>query len=103
MATTVTRRSSTAVIFALLGVSTASFSMLQSLISPVLPTVQHELHTTQAGVSWVLIAWLLSASVATPILGRIGDMSGKRTALLIVLGAIAAGSLVSALAPSIGC
>jgi MFS family permease len=102
MVTTVTRRSSSAVIFALLGVSTASFSMLQSLISPVLPTVQRELHTTQAGVSWVLIAWLLSASVATPILGRIGDMRGKRTALLIVLGAIAAGSLVSALAPSIG-
>lgn len=76
--------------------------MLQSLISPVLPTIQQDLHTTQTGVSWVLIAWLLSASVATPILGRLADMMGKDKALLVVLAAIAAGSLVSALAPNIG-
>ncbi|HWN61210.1 MAG TPA: MFS transporter, partial [Streptosporangiaceae bacterium] len=96
------RRSSAAVTFALLAVSTGSFAMLQSLISPVLPTIQHALHTSQAGVSWVLIAWLLSASVATPIIGRVGDMIGKEKTLLVVLGAIAAGSLVSALAPGIG-
>lgn len=76
--------------------------MLQSLISPVLPTIQQDLHTSQAGVSWVLIAWLLSASVATPILGRVADMIGKEKALVTVLGAIAVGSLVSALAPNIG-
>jgi MFS family permease len=96
------RRSGAAVTFALLAVSTGSFAMLQSLISPVLPTIQHALHTSQAGVSWVLIAWLLSASVATPIIGRVGDMIGKEKTLLVVLGAIAAGSLVSALAPDIG-
>src|SRR5262249_27243935 len=76
--------------------------MLQSLISPVLPTIQHALGTTQSGVSWVLIAWLLSASVATPILGRAGDMIGKERALLLVLAAIALGSLIAALAPSLG-
>src|SRR5258706_3393585 len=102
MSSTVTRRSSAAVIFALLAVSTGSFAMLQSLISPALPVIQEELHTTQAAVSWVLIAWLLSASVATPILGRVGDMIGKEKTLLVVLGAIAAGSLVAALAPNIG-
>jgi len=96
------RRSSTSLTFALLSVSSASFAMLQSLLSPVLPTVQHALHTSQAGVSWVLIAWLLSASVATPILGRIGDMIGKEKTLLVILGAIAVGSLVAALAPNIG-
>jgi MFS family permease len=39
--------------------------------------------------------------VATPILGRVGDMIGKDRALLVVLGAIALGSLVSALAPNL--
>jgi EmrB/QacA subfamily drug resistance transporter len=68
----------------------------------VLPTIQHALHTSQSGASWILIAWLLTASVATPILGRIADMVGKNKALLIVLAAIAVGSLVSALAPNIG-
>jgi MFS family permease len=75
--------------------------MLQSLISPVLPTIQHDLGTTQAGVSWILIAWLLSASVATPLIGRVGDMIGKERSLLIVLGAIAVGSLVAGFAPNL--
>lgn len=96
------RKAGSRLIFALLAVSAGSFSMLQSLISPVLPTIQHDLHTSQAGVSWVLIAWLLSAAVVTPILGRVADMIGKDKALQIVLGAIAVGSLVSALAPDIG-
>jgi MFS family permease len=75
--------------------------MLQSLVSPVLPTIQLDLHTSQSAVAWTLIAWLLSASVATPILGRVGDMVGKERSLMVVLGAIVLGSLVAALAPNI--
>src|ERR1700722_3269156 len=96
------RRSSAAVTFALLSVSTGSFAMLQSLISPVLPTVQHALHTSQSGVSWDLIAWLLSASVAPPFIGRRGDKIGKEKTLRVLLVAISAGSLVAALALDIG-
>ncbi|MEV4538618.1 MFS transporter [Asanoa sp. NPDC049518] len=95
-------RSATSLVFVLLGLGAGTFAILQSLISPVLPVIRQDLGTTQAGVSWVLIAWLLSASVATPILGRIADLIGKHRALLIVLGAIGVGSLVSALAPNLG-
>ncbi|MET8142139.1 MFS transporter [Sphaerisporangium sp. NPDC005288] len=87
--------------FGVLSAAAASFAMLQSLVSPVLPTIQHDLRTTQSTVTWVLIAWLLSASVATPLLGRIGDMIGKERTLLVALGAIAAGDAVAALAPNI--
>jgi EmrB/QacA subfamily drug resistance transporter len=75
---------------------------LQSLVSPVLPVIQHDLHTSASTVTWVLTAWLLSASVATPLMGRIGDMIGKERTLLIALAAIAVGCLVAALAPNIG-
>lgn len=95
-------RASTRVIFALLAVASATFAALQSLITPALPSIQEDLGTTQAGISWVLISWLLSASVATPILGRVGDIIGKDRALLVVLVAIAVGSLVAALAPTLG-
>lgn len=95
-------RPRTRVIFALLAVAAGTFAMLQSLVTPALPTMQAELGTTQSAISWVLIAWLLSASVATPILGRVADIIGKDKALLIVLGAIALGSLVAALAPNLG-
>lgn len=84
-----------------LGMSATAFSLLQSLVTPVLPVIQHELHTTQSTVTWVITAWLLSAAVATPLLGRIGDMVGKRRTLVLALTAVAVGCLVSAWAPSI--
>jgi EmrB/QacA subfamily drug resistance transporter len=52
-------------------------------------------------VTWVLTAWLLSAAVATPLLGRIGDLAGKKRTLLIALGAVILGCLIAALAPNI--
>ncbi|CAN7314571.1 MFS transporter [Devosia sp. LjRoot16] len=87
--------------FLVLAVGAASFAMLQSLLAPVLPTLQSELNTGQSAVSWVLIAWLLSAAVATPILGKVGDMIGKAKTLVLALAAIGLGSLIAALAPSI--
>ncbi|WP_432824218.1 MFS transporter [Dactylosporangium sp. CA-092794] len=94
-------RSSYRLTFGVLAASTAAFSMLQSLVSPVLPVVQRDLHTSAGTVTWVLTAWLLAASVATPLLGRIGDMIGKDRTLLVALAAIAAGCLLAALAPNI--
>jgi EmrB/QacA subfamily drug resistance transporter len=88
--------------FVVLAAAVAAFSLMQSLITPVLPTIQHDLHTSAATVTWVLTAWLLSASIATPLMGRIGDMIGKERVLLIALGAIALGCLVAALAPTVG-
>jgi len=49
----------------------------------------------------LLTGYLLSAAVATPILGRLGDLFGKRRILLLALGGLAVGSLVSALATSL--
>ena len=90
------------VTFAVLAVGVGAFALLQSLVIPVLTTVQHELHTTQAAVTWVLTAYLLSASIMTPILGRIGDMTGKKRVFVATLIALAVGSLLAAVAPSIG-
>jgi EmrB/QacA subfamily drug resistance transporter len=101
MATTVTR-SSPRLTFLVLAAGAASFSMLQSLIAPVLSTIQTDMHTSQTSVTWVLTAYLLSASVFTPIVGRVGDTIGKERTLVASLLAIAAGSLLAALAPSIG-
>jgi MFS family permease len=95
-------RSSTRLTFAVLATGAGVFSMLQSLIAPALPTVQHAMHTSQSTATWVMTAYLLSASVFTPILGRIGDLIGKKRTLVAVLLTLAAGCLLAALAPSIG-
>ncbi|MEU8004171.1 MFS transporter [Catellatospora sp. NPDC049111] len=96
------RRSGATLTFVLLALAAVSLSLLQSLVSPVLPVIQHDLDTTQSAMSWTLIAWLLSAAVSTPILGRLGDMIGKQHSLVVVLSAIVVGNVVAALAPNIG-
>jgi EmrB/QacA subfamily drug resistance transporter len=96
-----TTKASPLLIFSVLAAATASISLLQSLVTPVLPTIQADLNTSTTTVTWVITAWLLTASVATPLLGRVGDMVGKERTLLVAVGAIAAGSALAALAPTI--
>jgi EmrB/QacA subfamily drug resistance transporter len=95
------RRSHYQVTFAVLAAGIAAYALLQSMVIPVLTTVQQQLHTSQAAATWVLTAYLLSASVATPILGRVGDMMGKERVFVGSLAALAVGSLLAALAPNI--
>ncbi|MEU2347817.1 MFS transporter [Modestobacter sp. NPDC049651] len=84
--------------FAVLATGVVAFALLQSLVNPVLPTLQRELGTDQAGVTWVMTAYLLSASVCTPIVGRLGDMVGKKRVLVAALGTLALGCGLAALA-----
>src|SRR6185295_5608216 len=60
------------------------------------------LAATPTTVTWVLTVYLLSASVFTPILGRLGDMFGKERVLFLVLVMFAIGSLIAALSNSLG-
>ncbi|WP_369140321.1 MFS transporter [Modestobacter versicolor] len=92
------RRTSHRVTFAVLATGVIAFSLLQSLVTPVLPTLEEGLGTNQSDVTWVLTAYLLSASIFTPILGRLGDMTGKKRMFVAALGALAVGCLMAALA-----
>jgi len=87
--------------FAVLALGITAYSVLQSLVLPALPTLQHKLHTSQDTATWILTAYLLSASVFTPILGRVGDMVGKARMFTVTLVALGAGSLLAALTSSI--
>nr|WP_051248092.1 MFS transporter [Nocardioides halotolerans] len=82
-------------------VSVASFSLLQSLIVPVLGTFQDAYDASPGTVAWVLTGYLLSASVTTPIVGRLGDIVGKTQMLIITLAILSGGSLIASVAPSI--
>jgi EmrB/QacA subfamily drug resistance transporter len=88
------------VTFALLALAGVSYALLQSLVLPALPDIQHALHTSVNAVSWVLTAYLLSASIATPVIGRLGDMYGKKRLLVVVLVVLCVATTVSALATS---
>jgi MFS family permease len=82
-----------------------AYALLSSAIVPALPTMQHQLHTSETGITWLLTSYLLAASVFTSIIGRLGDMYGKERLMLWTLGLLAVGTLLgavsSALAPLI--
>ncbi|BFU41798.1 MFS transporter [Krasilnikovia sp. MM14-A1004] len=82
--------------------ATAAYSVLQSLVVPALGIFQRELGTTPSGAAWLLTGFLLSASVSTPVLGRLADLHGKRRVLLGALAAISLGSVISAMADGLG-
>jgi EmrB/QacA subfamily drug resistance transporter len=87
--------------FGVLTTAALAFSLLQSLIIPAIPNLQHTLHTSTDGAAWLLTGYLLSAAIATPILGRMGDIKGKEKLLVIVLMTLSLGSLLSAVATSL--
>jgi len=95
------RKPSPTVVILILSAAGIAFSVLQSLVAPALGLIAKDLHTSAGNASWILTAYLLSASVMTPILGRLGDMVGKRRMLLIVLAVLAGGTVVAGLATSL--
>ncbi len=95
------QRSSPRLVLLVLTAGSMVFALMQSLVVPVLPVFQETLGVSQADVTWLLTAYLLSASICTPIVGRLGDMAGKKQMLLVALLALAAGCLLAALASSL--
>lgn len=99
---TTARRTHYWVTFAVLATAVASYTLMQSLTIPVLAEIATVFDTDQNTVTWVLTAYLLSASVFTPIMGRLGDIYGKQRMLVLSLLFLSLGSLMAALAPTIG-
>ena len=95
------RRGSTPLILAL-GLAAMVVSMAQTQVIPILSLLGNDLHAGAAGVSWVTTATLLSAAVFTPLLGRVGDLHGKKRTLLAVLVVMVLGSVLAATTTSLG-
>ncbi|MFF4247351.1 MFS transporter [Streptomyces sp. NPDC001822] len=71
-------------------------AVMQTLLVPVIKDLPTLLHTDPANATWVLTATLLAGAVATPIMGRLGDLYGKRRMLLASLAVMVIGSLICA-------
>ncbi|MEV5807211.1 MFS transporter [Streptomyces parvulus] len=71
-------------------------SSMQTLLIPVIADLPRLLDTSPGNASWLISSTLLTASVAPPIMGRLGDLHGKRRMMLISLAVMIAGALLSA-------
>lgn len=71
-------------------------AVMQTLLVPVIKDLPLLLDTSPSDATWVLTSTLLSGAVATPIMGRLGDLYGKRRMLVTSLAVMVVGALVSA-------
>jgi MFS family permease len=77
-------------------------SVMQTMVLPLLPRLVEAFHTSVSAVTWVLTATLLAGAVATPLMSRLGDMYGKKKMIVLAMVLLLAGSLVCAVAGSLG-
>lgn len=85
----------------ILALSAMAAALAQTMLIPALGELGERLNTGPNGVAWTLTSYLLSAAVFTPVIGRLGDMFGKRRLLVISLAVFAVGSGVAALGNSL--
>ncbi|MFK0261625.1 MFS transporter [Streptomyces angustmyceticus] len=69
-------------------------AVMQTLLVPVIKDLPVLLNTAPSNATWVMTATLLAGAVSTPIMGRLGDLYGKRRMLLTSLAIMVVGSLV---------
>ncbi|GAA2156418.1 MFS transporter [Kitasatospora kazusensis] len=72
-----------------------AYSVVQTAVVPILPSLAKELNVSGSNITWLMTANLLSAAVLTPLLGRFGDLRGRKPMLMISLAGLIAGSALA--------
>ena len=84
-----------------IGIMLAMFlaALDQTIVATAMPTIGRELHDLEH-LPWVASAYLLSATAVTPLYGKLSDIHGRRSILLLGIGIFIVGSIACALASS---
>src|SRR5262245_6069565 len=73
----------------------------QTIVATALPTIGRDFGDFE-NLSWVIIAYLLSSTLVSPLYGKLSDIHGRRAMRLAALGLFLDGSVMSAAAPTMG-
>jgi EmrB/QacA subfamily drug resistance transporter len=83
----------------------AGFLMIildQTIVNVALPSIQTDLHFSQSALAWVVNAYLIAFGGLLLLVGRLGDLIGRRRIFLAGLTVFTVASLVCGLAESRG-
>jgi MFS family permease len=84
-----------------LSFAVVAVTVVQTMMFPLLPVLPMLLNTSASDASWAITATLLTAAVATPVFGRLGDLYGPKLMLLVCAILLIVGSVTAALADSL--
>ncbi|MER8069385.1 MFS transporter [Streptomyces sp. NPDC094034] len=88
-------------VVATLALAGTTAAIMQTLVTPLIAELPRILGTTPSNATWVITTTLLVAAVCVPVVGRLGDLIGKRRMLLVCSVPLVAGSVVCALSSSV--
>lgn len=71
----------------------------QTIVAPALPTMAATLGHAEY-LSWVVTAYLLTATAVAPLYGKLSDIYGRRPVIFAAILIFLAGSVICALAPN---
>src|ERR1700728_990710 len=83
----------------------AGFLMIildQTIVNVALPSIQHDLHFTQANLAWVINAYLIAFGGLLLLAGRVGDLIGRERVFIFGLVVFTLASLVCGFSDSQG-
>ncbi len=89
-----------AALLPVLGLGAVVVSCMQALVVPAVDAIARDLAISTAAATWAVTINLLACAVLTPVLGRLGDLHGRRRLMAVAIGACLAGSLLAALTSS---
>jgi MFS family permease len=69
-----------------------AFAYQQTSIVPAIHDVKQSLGASPEWAAWLVTVYLIVATIATPAMGRLADLHGRRRMLLTGLGVFLAGS-----------
>lgn len=72
----------------------------QTIVATALPAIAADTGQVER-TSWIIVGYLIAATIAAPIYGRLGDAFGRRNLMFVALGVSMAASLLCALASNI--
>ena len=73
-----------------------------TIVNVALPSIQHDLHFAQAGLTWVVNAFLVTFGSLLLLAGRLGDLAGRKRVFQVGIVTFTVASLLCAAAPSQG-
>lgn len=76
-------------------------ALMQTLVLPLLPQFPGWFGASIADSQWIATSTMLTGAIAGPLFGWLGDRIGMRRMLLVALGFLVVGSVISALAPTL--
>jgi MFS family permease len=73
-----------------------------TMIAVAFGRLQEEFQVTYASISWLIATYYVASAVAQPVMGKLGDMFGRKKIFLLGLGLITVASMLAPLSPGFG-